>query len=701
MSESGRQESKRSTASSQRETDNLHLPQGDILSRAPSLNDLNAVMDTGLGQRRRKNGHSTSTDVSHNSRVLSVVSASGAGPFSRTNNLEPGTPTAIDQTNRFFKVSMSYLSIGIEPLFALFLAMAIQQATPVLLGLAHVSEEVGEDAGWFLAIALGICNLVSDVLFFNAVTEALSAASASIDSQLQPLVANGTIVEAKADWIKFAASVLRWAALVLCWPVGAGADGVALTAFTSNSYISIPLALAITGLGMYYYHMGYGSQIDKHTIGAALHRQEGLAQMRAHPNKAIELVTKAGINNLSRGLTFGYILYALATDILHTNENNITLALFVAAIIVVNTFMSGMTRTLPCYQEIFGIPLDQYDSPTQPNDIIRIRSNPSFEHNGYAPLTISKTIDMIMSFIRAAPVVYLMLRDSQHPALIAAAAIVGAAFFIQSYTARINISADNAAYKILKAEQAPAVAAAPFAGLADLGGVDPMANFNSRVETAKANPVVKGIALFASTGGRLARLVASYWFVAELFGLFADHGWLPKLSDLDFLMLDLLIFTPPAEADAPLFNNANWKTLAEHIVRAHFARNAETKLDAISAFLGCTNEELAGLRAGGLRESLVDGSRSSSVFSNVVGNHGDVDTINPIFGHSAGLTQYSPSCAPGSEGDTANPLHDADGLEYDEGGSGTSQQRRSEDGVGNPMHDDAEQVRPSSPGGFV
>lgn len=596
MSESGRNQSADSQSSA-----------GSIFSTTSSqrVTDIHQAIDTGARQ------HSTAS-TSNRDRQESIASATGLGPIQRER--APANQPLHDIDGRTFKVIMSYLSVGMEPLFAYFLFMAVRDAIPVLartlLDLHDIPEEISETIA---SIFAGL-NLGSDWFFFNPVTEALGAAATAINENLAALIADGEIDEAEAESIKANASAHKWAAATLCWSVGAAADAVAIAALLpSNPIAAGILGAIVTGLGVYYYTMGFNSKIDKHLIGKTLNWDKGMEQMRAHPNKAIEFLFKVGINATARGITFGYILFALATGF-GVSENHPGLAVAVAITIINNAYMAAMTRTLPCYNETFPMPLDQYQA------IQTVRGQDNFAHNRYFELDSRTALDMMMSLTRALPIALLMCQDWQDHSLLVkiivaiCAATVGLGLTYQSYTARREIYADNAAYEAISGANgaANAIEAAQQAEAENnLDGATPIATFNQRVEAMKKNPAVAFTALLASNGGRICRWIANFWFIKAVFDLFADHGWLPEVSNTVCLLINVLIGTPQAAADAPLFNEGNLTTMAEWLVRGQYAMRAETGLGTASALFGSSNEELANMppranrAAGALQQGLL------------------------------------------------------------------------------------------------
>lgn len=641
MIESGRnqstdsQSSAGSTPSSQRGTNNLNSTSDGSILRLENSTEIQRAINTGARQHSTDSTRSRiKSTASYKDRSESVGSAMGLGRVQREG--APADHPLYDIDGRGFKVFMSYLSVGIEPLFAYFLFMAVRDAIPVLarvlFGLNNLPEEVSDVIA---AIFAGL-NLGSDWFFFNPVTEALGAAATAINENLAALIADGKIDEAQAKRIKVNASAHKWAAATLCWSVGAAADAVAIAALLpSNPIAAGTLGAIVTGLGVYYYTMGFNSKIDKHLIGKKLDWDKGIEQMRAHPNKAAEFLFKVGVNAAARGITFGYILFALATGF-GIPENHPGLAVAVAITIANNAYMAAMTRTLPCYKETFPMALDKYP------EIAQVRSQENFAHNRYFELDSRTAVDMIMSLTRALPIAFLICQDWQDHSLLAkifvaiCAATVGFGLAYQSYTARREIYADNTAYEEVLGRNNPAIEAGQDEAANNLDGANPIATFNQQVESMKTNPLVALAALTASNGGRICRWIANFWFIKAVFDLFADHGG-PQLSNFACFLINVLIGTPQAAADAPLFNEGNLTTMAEWLIRGQHAMRAETVLGKVSAFFGSSNEELANMppranrAAGALHQGLLD---AGHILNNPVAN-GIRSVENPLH-HTAG-----------------------------------------------------------------
>lgn len=241
--------------------------------------------------------------------------------------------------------------------------------------------------------------------------------------------------------------------------------------------------------------------------------------------------------------------------------------------------------------------------------------------------TTNRAVDAVMSLTRAVPLGYLLqisVAESMGNYAYALSLLVGATTFTHSFYARSQIRDDH---KMMDAidEQLKL----PELKVTKNGDV--LTAFNARVQQLEDKRSLQAAALLISGGGRLARWFAFYYFIEKLGVLFHEQNWTPALAVTTVLALNVLLATLTAEADAPMFDEANRKTIAQHITRAEYVLAAAPKevsgwervlvnKTAFTDFFYRTNKELAGKAQRVADQDNVD--RLSGSYSN--------PTVNPL-----------------------------------------------------------------------
>ena len=398
----------------------------------------------------------------------------------------------------------------------------------------------------YIAIALAILNLGSDLFSANPIEEAQGAQDNDEKaSNLEALIqdynkahSERQISEERTKRIQSSIQINNIFNTVTCYLPGALADTVVLNALAGMPALYWPGVSIVAALGIQYYRIIFTNPLAEHIFTFYQKSSEILNDIKNKPVQGFEFLVRVLLNSIYRGVTFGFIVDMLLGMYFKSEINDNIRFSALTATILANIYVTLNTRTLPVHKQIF-------------ENHKKILEKLKGREIDYSQAVVSKTsmaLDLTLSALtRTLPLTLLTFQAylSANPdADDTTAYLVYTACLLFGMTA--GAFAFYADY-LVRRDRAAAEALPETAGAQNQ--VSTKTPLEQVLEIYKQNPGVNLFAQIFSDGGRIARWVA---FTTFLFGVNTTLGS-PIQSFNEVMLWTLLVASITARADAPTF----------------------------------------------------------------------------------------------------------------------------------------------------
>lgn len=255
---------------------------------------------------------------------------------------------------RFYK-GLTFASVLINPLFAIFLYIAISSAIKKSRSQLNLESKIWDVFFIVLNFTISFLSGISDIVVVNPTEEAEELLKSLGDNQLNERLENLTVFERRViKGFNYFNQIIGNSVFL----VGSASAALSLTLFSSSIFRWV-CGVPITILSHVYLNILSRAKIDEHSyqfLHILLDRNKFMIiNAFKSPLRSFEVLIQVLVNALNRGITYGYIMEQILKEYFNDNSiNNKSVVILISYAATSSFYTFLFSRTLNVHKQFFN-----------------------------------------------------------------------------------------------------------------------------------------------------------------------------------------------------------------------------------------------------------------------------------------------------------------------------------------------------------